>query len=909
MSVQLIVYPQSYDGYSSVISTSINEFIVDGINFTTVNTSTDHTVTLPNGTQEAIDFYNPTLPFNTWKRFHRGSSGVTATTLLSINTSAAGQQQGILQKLSNLTIGAVYNITLDISTIIDTTNAFGIWIYSGTILQSVAPITTATGIQTITFSASSVSDTIVIVGDSTISQSLALDSISITNSNPVPTGAIQIVGDGQVICDLYEDEDLPLTLSVDDFKNVAEKVQSYSKAFNLPSTKRNNKIFNAIFEVTRENDRLIFNPYKKTKCVLKQDGFILFEGYLRMLDVTDKEGEISYNVNLYSEVIALADTLKDRAFRDLDFSELEHDYNYTNIVLSETGNLALTNPLPVGSFAGSAGSTITNVVRYPFVDWNHQYTITNGGMPKLLTLESSFRPFISIKYLIDRIFEASEFTYESAFFNTTDFGKLYMDFNWGGDLLPAPTNEFNSTWVFGTGAASNIGTGSFKELRLIPNGVTGGQTASTVPPNYDTSTYIITATTTNEIYDIGYAFKLAATTGLVVAECQWVHTTAAGVVSVINYQSISSIITHSTYAGSLQVTLQTGDTLKAQFKGTTDIRQNEVFISYVQFRQSSINLDGAGLLTLRGELEQWGFLKGLITMFNLVTLVDEDNPNNILIEPYVDVFIPTATGGTTLADRGIEHDWTDKIDVSEIKLTPLTDLNRKTIFKFVEDDDDYAFNNYKNLVGGHLYGSKKFNAGNEFNILAGEDEIVAEPFAATVVKPLMSQYPEFIVPVIYAMGEDGVSEGFDNSPRIMYNNGQNTLSSNTFSVPAQNGSPANAFANTFLQFSHLTDIPTITSSPPASTDTRDFHFGECQLMPGVGVATPNNLFNLYWLPYYSELYNPNTRTMTMKVNLSPADINTFRFNDRVFIKNRVFRVNKIDYKPNDLATVEFILIP
>ena len=80
-------------------------------------------------------------------------------------------------------------------------------------------------------------------------------------------------------------------------------------------------------------------------------------------------------------------------------------------------------------------------------------------------------------------------------------------------------------------------------------------------------------------------------------------------------------------------------------------------------------------------------------------------------------------------------------------------------------------------------------------------------------------------------------------------------------------------------------------------------------MPGVGAATPNNLFNLYWLPYYSELYNPNTRTMIIKVNLSPADINTFKFNDTVFIKNRVFRVNRIDYKPNDLATVEFILIP
>ena len=35
------------------------------------------------------------------------------------------------------------------------------------------------------------------------------------------------LADGQVICDLYEDEAIPLTLSIDDFKNVAEKTQSY----------------------------------------------------------------------------------------------------------------------------------------------------------------------------------------------------------------------------------------------------------------------------------------------------------------------------------------------------------------------------------------------------------------------------------------------------------------------------------------------------------------------------------------------------------------------------------------------------------------------------------------------------------------------------------------------------------
>ena len=134
-----------------------------------------------------------------------------------------------------------------------------------------------------------------------------------------------------------------------------------------------------------------------------------------------------------------------------------------------------------------------------------------------------------------------------------------------------------------------------------------------------------------------------------------------------------------------------------------------------------------------------------------------------------------------------------------------------------------------------------------------------------------------------------------------------TLTSCTYFIPAQNTDSAEQMTD-FLQFSHLTDIPTVTTIPSDPSDTRDFHFGECQLINPIGNATTNNLFNLYWMPYFNELYNPNTRTMTLKVNLTPGDLNTFKFFDTVFIKNREFRVNKIDYKPGDLATVEFILI-
>ena len=915
MSVQLIVYPQNYDGFYNVLANPATEFIVNGTNFTNLNSAPSYTA--PTGYPLADSMQNapPVIP-NQWYRWRSYldspdfATNVAGNMILDWNTSSGSS--GVYQRMTNLIIGQQYNLTINYipetdSTLFASLTAIILEDYNANAIITQATASTQNQTLSLTFTPTSTSETLFLFfasgGVGYLDTSVTITSISVQ-----PAGSIPTLSDGQVICDLYEEEDLPLTLSVDDFKNVAEKVQSYSKAFNLPATKRNNRIFDHIFEITRSYDGLIFNPYKRTQCVLKQDGFILFEGYLRMLDITDKEGEISYNVNLYSEVIALADTLKGRAFRDLDFTELEHDYNKTQIQNSwnDSGTgITYTNP----STSGFRDDYST--LKYPFVDWNHQIIVgglgasgATVGNPELPTLETAFRPFINIKYLIDRIFEASEFTYSSTFFDTTDFEKLYMDFNWGAENFPFTIDEA------GAGGLDNIlvATSSYSLIQINDNDFND---------NFGYSAGIFTAILDNQYYSLNYNFVIEISgSGVSSFSFRWKKVRASdGFISYINEQT--DINTGSIIAlpisGNISITLNTGDTLSPEWYSPSTTTHTITLYSIVNnptaygYSLLTIATTSAGavtnnifLQTLRGELGQWDFLKGLITMFNLVTLVDENNPNNIIIEPYSNVFIPTATGGTTLANRGVEHDWTDKIDVSEMKLTPLTDLNKKTIFKFVEDDDDYSFNQYKNLVGGHLYGSKKYNAGNEFNILDGEDEIVAEPFAATVVKPLMSQFPQFITPAIYSNGGDGSWEGFENSPRIMYNNGIKDTGASYY-IPEQNGV---VFANetNFLQFSHLSLIPTTNAA-------LDFHFGICQLMTGVGVATPNNLFNLYWLPYYSELYNPNTRTMTIKVNLNPSDISKFKFNDTVFIKNRVFRVNKIDYKPNDLATVEFILIP
>jgi len=876
MSVQLIVFPQL---------ALTNEFVIDGANFSTINTSSSYDSSAASVIVDALTNAAPSV-VNTWFRFRSTSAGTptlpTETTnnltLYSVTTLTLS---GVYQKLSGLVVGTTYEMTIDLST--TGTGAVITGAYNGTtLINQVSPLANQSQI-THTWTAQSTNDTVVISYYNSVAANIVISNISVAPQGVAPTNTYLDLQDGQVICDLYEDEDIPLSLSVDDFKNVAEKVQSYSKAFNLPATKRNNQIFDNIFEVTRTDTGLNFNPYKKTKCILKQDGFLLFEGYLRMIDISDKEGEISYNVNLYSEVIAFADVLGERTFSDLDFTELTHAYNLTNI----QATWGVTGVTYLNS--NTSGFRTAASVKYPFVDWSHQFTVGGSGNPVLPNLESAFRPFINIKYLIDRIFAATDFTYESAFFNTADFEKLFMDFNWGSDNAPVVFNSSGElTKAADFSIAATFTTLPFDEMDLV------GGTA--LDANFGYSAGVFTAQEDGQVYTFTYDMEFNRSWLSETLEVEWF----------VNGVSVNPATTTSTpfsYSGSFTTPpLAAGDTVLCKAKSSLGLYELDGVLNPLGVTPELVTITTSVaqtttdtlLGTLRGELGQWDFLKGLLTMFNLVTLPDEDNPSNINIEPYGDVFINNPDS--------VELDWTEKIDVSQMKLTPLTDLNKSTIFKFVEDEDDYAFMNYKNSVGGHLYGSKKYDASG-FTILSGEDEIVAEPFAATVVKPLMSQYPDFITPAVYSYNpQDDTSEGFENSPRIMFENGEKTLTSCTYYIPPQNGVGGSAFENQFLQFSHLTDIPTVAGS-------RDFHFGECQLVSPVGSPVNSNLFNLYWLPYYNELYNPDTRIMDLKVNLNPSDINTFKMYDTVFIKNRTFRVNKIDYKPNDLATVEFILIP
>ena len=928
MSVQLILYPQNYQGvYASNSSVITTNLVADGARF---NTIANHTGYSSSANDPAFDAVTNDAPISNWKKFRSQGSGAFADVDFPIVISGfspklrfraasggSNSSSGIYQTINNLVVGASYQLKFRVvnaatgGLIIIGANGYGNNLGGGGVT---AISTTGTGFKTFDFTAVNSSEELIMDYQNDGADAIDIRRVTIKGAGATPPLVFTDLADGQVICDLYEDEDIPLSLSIDDFKNVAEKTQSYTKDFNLPATKRNNRIFTQIFEITNsvESNAESFNPYVQTQCVLKQDGNIIFRGFLKLIDIVNKEGEISYNVNLYSESIILVDVLQNKLFRDLDFSELEHEYNKTNIVNSwyDSTGITLTEPLAANSFAGAVNDTTTTVLKYPFVDWTGDITVNNTtNFPILNKLEDGFRPFIQCKYILDNIFNDAGFTFTSTFLNSSAFTNLFMDFNWGAGNAPVDLGSNSEVGIYRNLSAHYAGT-SYTNLKINLD-VLGGAFGSSV--DYNTTTNKITSVNNNSTYNLNYWYEIVVQSNTPNHQysTRWLITRNDGSteeIDLVPLTSASGIVTYQN--GSLTITLDAGETAEAQFKAsainvvyqrydTINTPPTLNFSSLLITRSVDGITDSTLLNNLRGDLGQWDYVKGIINMFNLIIRQDESNPTNLLIETYDTVF-NDINKGLTLADRNITHDWTNKVDASEIKLTPLN-LVKETIFDYIQDEADHCSNLYKETFN-ETYGGKKLVArGN--TLFVGSEKIESIAFAATVIKPLFDYLPQFITPAIFSK-DSGTYQSFDNAPRILYKTSASPFTmtdGTTYKIPAQNGVGETAAETRFLQFSHTTDML------PQSTSL-DLNFGSHQLI-GIATNTIHSLYQEYWSTYFDELYNFDTKSMTLKVNLNAADINQFNFNDKVIIMNRAFRVNKIDYKPNDLSTVEFILIP
>ena len=954
MALQLSIYPQTNpNGQYTYTSSAVNyELVIDptfwlsgffGINTLAAASSNDAMIA------------SLGLPDHHWKAWY--SSGIIAPTFTSYNggtshyivlKAAAGESTGIYQKISGLQVGHDYDVKITCQNTATGTSVLYVgnilatsWQAFGTQYYNLGQNLFATygnqigGTITHTFTATHTEEVLVIDYQPSEGTDLTIKKVSIKENAQTAQANLTDVDDGQVLLDLMDANSIPISLSIDNFKNVGEKPQSYSKAFNLPSTKKNNRIFSSLYDVTRsvKSDSFSFNPHKQTKAILKDNGFAVFEGYLKLLSIKEKNGVPSYNVNLHSDSISLKAVLAKKTFNDFDggtygggigLSELDHAYHKTNVKASWHGKLIIS-ALPAGytGFAGSVGDTTTAVLKYPFCMWSTDIyespgtgTYPAAGSPVLTTLPDAFRPWINIKYLFDRIISEAGFSYSSDFINEDHFKGLFMDFNWGKEVDVTPTSDSHVGYLVGTTA--NIFGGTYSNLKLDSTTYSSINAAGgLVSMGYNLSTHRWTAAVTTTTYSFNSAWKFDITIGTTNFKCRVVHKNNAGTELADDEYSFTgsagTIVTWN-YVGTW--TLNATDYLEFQCKeisgGVVEQHSTPLFgpIPYCAVSaNTNPQIDSNFLLSKRGKIKQWDFVKDIFTMFNLVAMQDRQNPNNLIIEPYKDVFIDDSQSQYISINT---LDWTDKVDIDSMEITPMK-LKERVKFDY-KKPKDFANKEYQAYTGMQ-FGSYEIDA-SDFDLAKGEQQIALKVFSPTFLTPVFDDFNVILtVPNILAGEPDtGTTGPIDNNPRILYDASNTSTPLNTattpgvltmdpdeYYIPAYQGLSSENQSR-FGLVSHL-------EKHPAGIDSLDLNFGTHQIVGYGGSPPVHNLFNTYWQPYFDELYHPDTRVVKLNIALNAQDVSTFNFNDQIRIKNRLYRANKIDYKPEALSKVELILLP
>jgi len=663
--------------------------------------------------------------------------------------------------------------------------------------------------------------------------------------------------------DLYGNENINLTLQVDDVRDISNKNASYSKDFNLPATKTNNKFFEHYYNLDRYNNN--FSAYNNIKAFLYVDDILVLEGFIKLLSVLDKETEISYNVVMFNDVANIIETLGDAQIKDLDLSDIDHNVTGANI-LNSWSSTGVTL---------SAGGTST-VPFYALCNNNSLY-INNGSIQ--YSPYAHYILHIQLKYIIDKIFAFAGFTYNSNFFDSTYFSKIYFDTSinsaLGNEYLVDPINLDDI-------AASDV------NLSI----------SITTP----TSLTYISETDADDLYNNTNGVYTAAFDGQLYIDTrnvfQNLNVSPQEVALVVKKVDAAGIPTYITVATHL---LGNSQTTTVQLYGFVDLLQGETIqigfyandlatavkipaayaaISSLDIYTYGYDLTDEAIIARRGEIKLADIISDLTKIFNLNI---EDNSNrNLAIEPYVDYITNTVI------------DWTNKADFNETVIEPLN-IPKNIKFRHAEDDEDYYKNRYKQLNGIDFGGLDL-----SFNVQSDEEiTIQTEVFSAPYTKRFFNTYIQHITEY------DDTYKSYDNKPRLVFKKGTN-FTDGSYETTYGGFTELNTkYANATMYDDNLEDC---------TTNTETLLFGtvyQQEFLNGGFTQPINTLFNKYWLDYINENYTEdNVQILKINIKLTPTDINNFKFSYKVRIKNQLYRVNKIEYNTDvtKLAKVELLRI-
>lgn len=298
-------------------------------------------------------------------------------------------------------------------------------------------------------------------------------------------------------------------------------------------------------------------------------------------------------------------------------------------------------------------------------------------------------------------------------------------------------------------------------------------------------------------------------------------------------------------------------------------------------------------------IKQKDFFLDIVKMFNLVIVDDPIVNNNLIIEPRDDYY----------ASKQKVLNWEDekKLDYdSEIKITPMSELDANTYLFTYSEDDDWLNEEYTDETR-EIWSELEISVDNDFSVKTNTTKLL---FAPTPVSNHLysSAYPNYVMP--YFTSYDGILyEPKIVKPRILFYNGLTApqLPTDFTGLQLTLIDTFNNTASNYFNFPYcgMWDNPT--------NPQFDLGFGRTQKLYWDTQQFPTqNLYEKFHKATINNIIDTNAKLFEGYFHLTPKDIAQFDFRDIVFLQGQYWRVNKIkDYNPigsDELTPVELYRI-
>ena len=635
--------------------------------------------------------------------------------------------------------------------------------------------------------------------------------------------------------DLFQEESIEINLSVQNIKDISKVFGDFTNSFTIPASPTNNAIFKHYYNVDIYGG---FNANVRVDSFIEVNNNLFRTGVLELESVQIKDSQpYAYQVGFYSNVSSLKDTFGEDKLNDLDLSAQDHTYNDTNIVTGFNSYVSGTDNSIVYPLISPAANWYYNSVGNDHTPSNIYY---QSGHPEHGVFYYDFKPAIKLQKIIDAIEAKYSIEFQSDFFASADFGKLFM---WchrraGYMFKDQPNGSTNEVVNFtsATGSGFNTTTDKFTFSQSSMTDMDYIDVAVTSTDNYAISLYVNGELNTKK-EDSG------------TATVRFITNPNDGDVFQIKFSPIaawdaSTINLTAVTASFVIVPITTPVNIATASTSATQTYTADVIVAD-QMPEQKIS----------------DFIGSLVRAFNLVIVPVANNKYDI--EPLDNWYA-----------EGTTRDVTEYIDTEEITIRKPS-LYRRINFKYNETEailgEQYRLQN--DIGYGDLRADFTFD-GEEFSVEVGFDHMLFER--------LSDQNGGALTTIGVGKSITREIEPYIGSPLIFYVAG-NIRGNESFSYVNMDGD--------HFPFTDFWQVGNVNNTTAESV-TQTLNFGT-EVDPYLLQGFSQGLYSTYWKDYITDLYDTSRRTFQYSGQLPLGLMLALKINDKLTIGERNYIINQM----------------